>query len=56
MAETPAKAKWEREHTTRITVKLNNKADSDILAKLEKVPSKAGYIKKLIRHDIKLDW
>ena len=45
-------AKWDAEHTTRIYLKLNNNTDADILAKLETVESKQGYIKQLIRKDI----
>ena len=31
---------------------LNTKTDADIIAKLESVPNKAGYVKQLIRADI----
>lgn len=56
MPDSEAKKKWDKEHTTFVGFKLNNNTDADIIEKLKKVPSKAGYIKKLIRHDIKLDW
>lgn len=55
MADSEAKKKWEKECTTRITVKLTNKADADILKKLADVPSKAGYIKQVIREDINMN-
>ena len=38
--------------TTRIRVKLNKGTDAGILERLEQVPSKQGYIKRLIRADI----
>ena len=33
-------------------IRLNVKHDKDILARLEEVDSKAGYIKELIKRDI----
>lgn len=52
MADSQAKAAWIKEHTTFIGVKLNNNTDSDLIAKLDSVPSKQGYIKDLIRADL----
>jgi len=56
MARTPAQlradAKYSKTHTTRVGLKLNLKTDADILAKLDQVESKQGYIKGLIRADI----
>lgn len=52
MADSQAKAAWDAEHTTRITIKLNNNTDSEVVAKLAAVPSKQGYIKQLIKADI----
>lgn len=43
---------WDSAHTTSIHLKLNDKTDADILAKLAEVTSKQGYIKRLIRLDI----
>ena len=43
---------YDRENTTQIRLKLNNKTDADILEWLAKQPSKQGYIKRLIREDI----
>lgn len=43
---------WDAEHTTRITLKLNNRTDADILAYLARQDSKQGRIKELIREDI----
>jgi hypothetical protein len=48
-----ASNKFNKEHTTSIQVRLNKNTDADILAKLDTVPSKMGYIKELIRADMK---
>lgn len=46
---------YDRENTTRINLKLNNKTDADIIQHLESIPNKQGYIKNLIREDMKGD-
>lgn len=45
--------KFNKEKTKCINVRLNVNTDADILAKLDSVPSKMGYIKRLIREDIR---
>ncbi len=45
--------KYDKEHTKQILLKLNKGTDADILQKLDKVDNKQGYIKGLIRDDIK---
>lgn len=52
-AQKKASAKYDRSHTRQIMLKLNLKTDSDILAKLESVKNKQGYVKNLIRNDLK---
>jgi len=52
MPHTRAKAVWDAEHTTQIKLKLNDRTDADILARLEQVGNKQGYIKELIRADM----
>lgn len=52
-AEKRASAKYDALHTKQIKLKLNLKHDADILEKLDSVDSKQGYIKSLIRKDIK---
>lgn len=52
MADSQAKAEWNRKHTAFIGLKLNKNTDAEILEKLATVPSKQGYIKNLIRADI----
>lgn len=45
--------KYDDANTTKIFLKMNNKTDADIIAHLEKVGNKQGYIKSLIREDMK---
>lgn len=52
MADSQAKAEWNKNNTEFIGLKLNKRTDAEILAKLATVPSKQGYIKQLIRADI----
>lgn len=46
-------ARYDKANTKQIILKLNLTTDSDILEKLEAVNSKQGYIKELIRKDLK---
>ena len=45
-------AKYNKEKTKVTPVRLNFNTDADIIKMLDSVPSKMGYIKKLIRDDI----
>ena len=50
-----ATAKYDRENTRRINLKLNNKTDADIIAQLEELKLTEGiqgYLKRLIREDM----
>lgn len=42
-----------KRNTTTVLLRLNYNTDADILEKLGKVNSKMGYIKTLIREDLK---
>ena len=53
MPSKEASARWDAENTVQIKMKLNRTTDADILARLEEVASKQGYIKEPIRKDIK---
>jgi len=44
---------YDEQNTVQFKMKLNKNTDKDILKKLDSVPSKQGYIKELIRADIK---
>ncbi len=47
-----ARAKYDKDHTTQVSLKLNLRTDQDIIKWLWSKPSKQGAIKKLIRADI----
>ena len=49
---TISQAKYDAEHCIRIGLKLNTTTDAEIIAKLDTVPSKQGYIRQLISDDI----
>ena len=50
-----AVSKYDASHTKQIKLKLNLETDKDILERLDEVENKQGYIKGLIRSDIKRD-
>lgn len=52
-ARLKANAKYDAEHTTGVYLKLNNKHDADIIERLSQVQNRQGYIKDLIRADMK---
>ena len=48
-----ASNKYNKENTTSFTIRLNNETDKDIIEHLKLLANKSGYIKKLIRADMK---
>ena len=48
-----AQARYDKENTRLVVLKLNRKTDADILLKLEETGNKQGYIKELVRKDIR---
>ncbi len=52
-AQLRAQAKYDRNNTRTVIMKLNISSDADILAKLDGIDNKQGYIKSLIRKDIR---
>ena len=52
-AQKRAVRKYDDANTTKVMLKLNDRTDKDILEQLEKVGNKQGYIKQLIREDMK---
>lgn len=52
-AQIDASNKFNRENTLCVLLRLNFSTDRDVIQKLESVPSKMGYIKELIRKDMK---
>ena len=53
LPETIRKAEKEKAYIRRFGLKLNINTDADIIDQLEKQESMQGYIKQLIREDIK---
>lgn len=51
-AQIRATKKYQEKNTRLMTIRLNLNTDADIIAKLEQVESKQGYIKELIRKDM----
>lgn len=51
-AQLKAQRIYDKMYTRQVHMKLNRRTDADILEKLESVPNRQGYIKKLIRADI----
>jgi hypothetical protein len=51
-AQRKASAKYDRNNTVRVALKLNKRTDADIINRLAQQPNKQGYIKTLIRADI----
>ena len=54
-AQKRAREKYEAKNAVQLKMKLNRKTDADILAKLDAVGNKQGYIKSLIRADIEAE-
>jgi len=48
-----AQAKYDSTNTTVITLKFNKNTEPDLISRLQSVDNKSGYIKGLIRDDIK---
>lgn len=48
-----ASNKFNKENTLCVLLRLNFSTDRDVIQKLESVPSKMGYIKELIRKDMR---
>ena len=48
-----ASMKYDKINTRKIFLKFNLKTDADILEKLDSVENKQGYIKELIRQDLR---
>ena len=51
-AQIKAQKKYDAENTLQVHLKLNRRTDEDVLEKLDSVPDKQGYVKRLIRADL----
>ena len=54
-AQARATAKYDAANTKQVKIKLNKRTDKDILDRLEKEVNVQGYIKRIIRENIKED-
>lgn len=53
--QTEYSVQYEKEHTTRIVLKLNNTKDADLVEHLNQVGNRQTYLKGLIRADMRSD-
>lgn len=53
MSRSDNSSKYNKLHTVVVSVRLNKKTDSDIINRLKAQQSRQGYIKRLIREDMK---
>lgn len=49
-----ASMKYNKENTVQVLIRLNKNTDADIIKRLDEVGNKQGYIKNLIRFNIKV--
>ena len=54
-AQLRAQAKYDKDNTIQVKLKLNKKTDADLISWLDDISNKQGYIKELIRADILRD-
>ena len=54
-AQLRAQAKYDKDNTVQVKLKLNKKTDKDIIDRLAAADNIQGYIKELIRLDILRD-
>ena len=47
-----AQAKYDKDHTVMVTLKLNKDTDAEIICWLQEQPSKQGAIKQLIQREV----
>ena len=52
-AQKRAQAKYDKANTKQVKLKLNKITDADILEILDQTPNVQGYIKQLIRDDVR---
>lgn len=53
MPESKSQARWRKEHTTGIRIRLNHNTDSDILEWLDKQSSRQGAIRAVLKEHIR---
>ncbi len=53
-AQKRAKARYDAK-TTQLVLRLRNGADADVIERLQSVPEKTSYVRRLVREDIARD-
>ena len=53
MTQSDNSNRYNKLNTTTLCIRLNRKTDTDIIERLKAVQSKQGYVKRLIRQDIR---
>ena len=53
-AQKRAKARYDAK-TTQLVLRLRNGADADVIERLQSVPEKTSYVRRLVRDDIARD-
>lgn len=48
-----AQRRYDKKNTTQVLLKLNIKTDADVIGKLTSVDNKQGYLKELVRSDLR---
>lgn len=48
----PSKLRYEREKVLKVTVGFSRISEPDLVARIEKEDSKAGYLKRLVKEDV----
>ena len=51
-AQLRAMRKYEKKNIKQVLLKLNRRTEPELVAKIESVENKAGYLKELIRRDL----
>ena len=54
-AQLRAQEKYDKDNTVQVKLKLNKKTDADLISWLDDISNKQGYIKELIRSDIRVN-
>ena len=52
-AQKRASARYNARNTVQLAIRLNKATDADVIARIMEAPSKAGYIKELVRADLR---
>lgn len=54
-AKKKAQLRYDKDNTRQIILKLNTKTDADVIGKLESVGNKQGYLKDLVRDNLRCE-